>query len=142
MPQGGVPCPSYLVVANQTLASPTLATAVSERIARGDARFHVVVPATPPNGRLTWDEDEAVSAATRRLDEVLGRLRGLGSEATGEIGSPDPVAAVLDTLRSAAFDEVILSTLPPGISRWLGQDVPTRLRHAVSIPVQVVIAPH
>ena len=133
--------PSYLVVANQTLASPTLATAVAERIAGGDARFHVVVPATPASRGFSWEEQEAVAAAERRLDEVLGRLRGLGGEATGEVGSPDPVAAVQDALRSMAFDEVILSTLPPGISRWLGQDVPTRLRNAVTIPVEVVIAP-
>jgi len=133
--------PSYLVVANQTLASPTLATAVAERIAGGDARFHVVVPATPASRGFSWEEQEAVAAAERRLDEVLGRLRVLGGEATGEVGSPDPVAAVQDALRSMAFDEVILSTLPPGISRWLGQDVPTRLRNAVTIPVEVVIAP-
>ena len=133
--------PSYLVVANQTLASPTLAAAVAERIAGGDARFHVVVPATPASRGFSWEEQEAVAAAERRLDEVLGRLRVLGGEATGEVGSPDPVAAVQDALRSMAFDEVILSTLPPGISRWLGQDVPTRLRNAVTIPVEVVIAP-
>jgi len=39
-----------------------------------------------------------------------------------------------------APDEIILSTLPPGISRWLGQDVPTRLRGSVLVPVTVVTA--
>jgi hypothetical protein len=100
-----------------------------------------VVPATPVPHALTWDEDEAIAAAQARLDEVLVRLRGLGAPATGEIGSPDPVAAVQDAMRARHVDEVILSTLPVGISRWLGQDVPSRLRGAVRVPVAVVIAP-
>jgi hypothetical protein len=130
-----------LIVANQSLASPALADAVAERVAAGAVRFHVVVPATPVSRGLTWDEGEAVAAARGRLDEALERLRELGSPASGEVGSPDPVAAALDAMRSAAFDEVILSTLPQGISRWLGQDVPSRLRRAVEVPVTVVIAP-
>lgn len=132
---------SYLIVANQTLASPTLTAAVAERVRAGEATFHVVVPATPVPHALTWDEDEAIAAAQARLDEVLVRLRGLGTPASGEIGSPDPVAAVQDAMRVRHVDEVILSTLPVGISRWLGQDVPSRLRGAVRVPVTVVIAP-
>ena len=132
--------PAFLVVANQTLASPTLAAAVAERVAAGNAQFHVVVPATPVTHGLTWDEQEAVQLATARLEGLLARLRALGAVASGEVGSQDPVAAAQDVLRSAVFDEIIVSTLPPGASRWLGQDVPTRLRRAVDIPVTVVTA--
>jgi hypothetical protein len=64
----------------------------------------------------------------------------MGAEASGEIGSRDPIEAVHDALRSHPADEIILSTLPPGISRWLGQDVPTRLRGSVLVPVTVVTA--
>jgi nucleotide-binding universal stress UspA family protein len=130
-----------LIVANQSLASPTLAQAVTDRLGSGVVRFHVVVPATHGSRGLTWDEDAARTAAQHRLDEALERLRELGSPATGEVGSPDPVAAAMDALRSDTYDEVILSTLAPGISRWLGQDVPTRLRNATDVPVIVVISP-
>jgi hypothetical protein len=133
--------PAYLIVANQTLASPTLGAAVAERIGAGDASFHVVVPATPTQHGLTWDEAEARTAAELRLEHVLARLRDLGAEATGEVGSADPVAAVGDALRSHPADEIILSTLPPGISRWLGLDVPSRLKTATTVPVTVVTAP-
>src|SRR5262245_24835182 len=133
---------SYLIVANQTLASPTLAAAVAERVAGGGAGFHVVVPATPVHhGGLTWDEDEARTAAQTRLDDVLGRLRTMGISATGEVGCKDPVDAVHDALRGREIDEIILSTLPVRISRWLGQDVPSKLSRSVEIPVVVVIAP-
>jgi len=45
---------------------------------------------------------------------------------------------VRDALRGRDVGEVILSTLPPGISRWLGQDVPSRLRGAVPVEISVV----
>ena len=132
---------TYLIVANRTLPSPTLADAIAERLARGDSRFHVVVPATPVGAGLTWNEDDSRAAAQERLDAILGRLRDLGAtEATGEIGVADPVGAVHDALTARVFDEVILSTLPAGLSRWLGQDVPSRLRNAVDVPVTVVTA--
>ena len=41
-------------------------------------------------------------------------------------------------LRGREIDEVILSTLPPGISRWLGQDVPSKLKGSIQVPVAVV----
>lgn len=131
---------SYLIVANQTLASPALSAEVARRITGGRATFHVVVPLTPIVHRLTWDEDESRRAAQERLDALLAHLRSAGAVASGEIGDPDPVAAVRDALRSVEVDEIILSTLPAGISRWLGQDVPSRLRGSVTQPVVVVTA--
>ena len=132
---------SFLIVANQTLASPTLASAVEDRVAEGPARFHVVVPATPVQHGLTWDEQEAETAARERLQRMLTWLRGLGAEASGEVGNKDPVAAAQDALRGNPVDEVILSTLPAGISRWLGQDVPSRIKGAINVPLTVVTAP-
>jgi hypothetical protein len=46
--------------------------------------------------------------------------------------------AVRDALRRREVDEVIVSTLPRGLSRWLGEDVPSRLRDSVRVPVTVV----
>ena len=132
---------SYLIVANQTLASPTVASVIAERVAAGPARFHVVVPATPVQHGLTWSEEEAHDAARGRLEIAIARLHELGVEASGEVGEKDPVAAVRDALREHPSDEIILSTLPPGISRWLGQDVPARLKGAVTVPVTVLTAP-
>jgi hypothetical protein len=100
--------------------------------------FHVVVPATPVASGFTWDEDESRREAGERLESFLDRLRALGVEAAGEVGDRDPVSAVRDALRGREIDEIVLSTLPPGISRWLGLDIPSRLRGAVSVPVTVV----
>ena len=132
---------SYLVVGNQTLAGPELTAPIAERIAAGDpTKFHVVVPATPVQEGFTWDEDKAYAAARDRLEAMVGHLKTMGAEATGEVGHKDPVEAARDALRRHPADEVILSTLPPGISRWLGQDAPTRLKAAIAVPVVVVTA--
>ena len=129
---------SYLIVANRTLGGTALAAAIDARMRDGPARFHVVVPMTPVQRGLTWDEDETRATAQERLDALLARLHAVGADADGEIGSTDPVAAARDAIRSHPVDEVILSTLPSGLSRWLGQDVPSRLRGAVEVPLAVV----
>jgi len=131
---------SYLVVGNETLVSPELAQAIREILAGGPTDLHVVVPATPVQHGFTWDEGEARAVARERLEAALARFKTLGASVSGEVGSRDPIEAVRDALRDHPVDEIILSTLPAGISRWLGQDVPTRLRGSVLVPVTVVTA--
>jgi hypothetical protein len=129
---------TYLIVANQTLTSRSLADAIGERLAEGPIQAYVVVPLVPVGGRLTWDEDASRAAAHERLEDVLVRLRAMDVEADGEVGDRDPVSAVRDALRGREVDEIIVSTLPKGLSRWLGEDVPSRLRDSVRVPVVVV----
>ena len=129
---------SYLIVANQTLTSRTLTDAIARRLALGPTTAYVVVPLVPVGGRFSWDEDASRAEAAARLEEVLSRLRSLGAEADGEVGDRDPIAAVRDALRGRQVDEIIVSTLPKGMSRWLGEDVPSRLRSSVTVPVVVV----
>ena len=78
--------------------------------------------------------------ATERMESMLVALRAWGAKASGEVGVRDPVAAAQDALRDRVVDEVILSTLPSGPSRWLRMDAPNRLRSAVDVPVTVVTA--
>ncbi|MFL5778107.1 MAG: hypothetical protein ACJ761_04100 [Chloroflexota bacterium] len=132
---------SYLIVANQTLPSALLRDAVQERRAAGDATFYVVVPATKAGRNFTWDEDESRRQARERLDAYLASLEAEGISATGEVGDSDPIEAVRDAIRGRDVDEILLSTLPPGISRWIGQDVPSRLRGVVTTPVTVIHQP-
>jgi hypothetical protein len=43
------------------------------------------------------------------------------------VGNYDPVVAVQEELRNRNYDGVIISTLPPGLSRWLGLDLPAQI---------------
>jgi hypothetical protein len=129
----------YLVVANQTLAGEHLVKEIRARLASGRCQFHVLVPATHPTEHAVWTEGEAEAIARGNLARALEILRKLGAQATGEIGDEEPLTAIRDVLRDQEFDEIILSTLPPGISRWLGQDLVSRVERGFAIPVTHVI---
>ena len=133
--------PRYLVVANQTLGGGHLADKVREYMAAGDARFHILVPATHPHDHLTWTEGQAHAIAQQRLDEALTRFWGWGAAAEGEVGDESALRAIGDVLqRGETFDEIILSTLPLGASRWLKQDLPHRVVRSFNLPVTHIVA--
>src|SRR5207244_2840901 len=128
----------YLVVANRTLGGQHLAEKVREYMGREPCRFHVVVPASPPEEHA-WTEAEARATAQARLDRALVRFRELGAEADGEVGDANPLMAIEDALRDETYDEIILSTLPPGPSRWLKLDLPHRAQARFGVPVTHLI---
>lgn len=134
----------YLVVANLTLVGGHLLDALRERVRQGPAEIYVVVPAAPdPASWRSHAHEEDLRQAYERLDIALGRFRSLGSEVKvdGEVGDARPTEAIGDVLREhPPFDELILSTLPPGPSRWLGMDLPKRIERAFDVPMTHVVA--
>ncbi len=129
-----------LVVANQTLGGPKVMDWLRERVAQEPCAIHVLVPANVDTQTWVHDEDSDHELAQRRLIEALARFRELGSEVTGEVGDERPVDAIMDVLRHKRFDEVLLSTLPPGVSRWLRLDLVHRVERAVDVPVAHLVA--
>ena len=130
----------YLVVANQTLGGSHLVDVVRARLRSGPCRFHILVPASPIHERATWVEGEAHGVALGRLRTGLERFRQMGADADGEVGDQRPMDAIDDALReSGPFDEIIISTLPPGRSRWLKLDLPHRVEAAFGVPVTHLI---
>lgn len=134
-----------LIVANQTLTTDVLSAAVEQRIAAEPHEFHVVAPATPLHDQVDGPgayadlgpsaADRAYALACQRLDQALEHLRALGAPVGGEVGDPDVLEAVRGALHHFAADEIIVSTLPRGISQWLRRDLPARLRKATDVPV-------
>jgi hypothetical protein len=111
---------NVLVVANVTADSPELLTALKERAAKGDTAFTLLVPA-PVGGSA------GRQAARERLETALEAMRAEGIEVDGRTGDPDPTAAVHDVWDPMKFDEVVISTLPTGVSKWLQVDLPRRV---------------
>jgi hypothetical protein len=126
---------NVLVVANRTAGSDELLEALRERAARGPARFHLVVPSTPHGVSWVADMSAGTDAAEHDLEGALDRLRGTGIEIDGEIGDPDPVAAVQDAAHAGSYDELIVSTLHKHVSKWLKLDLPHKAEHATGLPV-------
>jgi len=131
----------YVVVGNQTLRSARLLRELKARQADGPCSFHLLVPAANPHVHAFWTQGEAVAVAHQRLDEAIARFADEGIVATGSVGDANPIDAVADLLHHQEFDAVIVSTLPPGLSRWIHQDLPRRLERRVELPVRHVITP-
>jgi CRP/FNR family cyclic AMP-dependent transcriptional regulator len=133
--------PHYLVVANQSLIGDLLHREINDRLERGESRFHILVPATPPTEGWTWTEEEARALAKDRLDRLLLRLREVGARAEGEVGDADPYLAIEDSFREQWFDEIIISTYPVRLSSRLKGDLVRRAKSTFNVPVTQVMAP-
>ena len=124
---------SVLVVANVTATSDELLGALRDRAARDRCAFMLIVPA-PGVGRT------GLEAAERTLADALERLRAEGLDAEGAVGDHDPLAAIDEVWDPTRYDEVVISTLPTGVSKWLQVDLPHRAGRATGVPVVHVVA--
>lgn len=125
-----------LLVANRTAADQPLAEAVRQRARQGEVVLHLVVPATPSGLHRVVDPEVAGrEIAAERLARALPVLaEAAGQEVTGHVGDANPLCAVQDALNLQGFDEIVLSTHPWPVSRWLKVDLPRKLR-ALDVPV-------
>lgn len=135
---------NYLVVAYQTASSPELLERLKE-LASEDAShdFVLLVPATPVGHLLAWSEGEARAVAQRAAEQAKDLLERNGLNVSRiAVGDESPVIAVDDDLRDnpTHYDGIVVSTLPLGISRWLGMDVPNQMRRRFSVPVIHVVS--
>ncbi len=128
----------YLIVANQTLAGGALVSKLRELASRGPCSFHVLVPATPPHDHM-YSEGEARAIAEHRLNTALGRFGDLGADVSGEVGDEHPMYAISELLQRESFDAIVLSTLPPNVSKWLKLDLVHRVRGTFGLPVIHVV---
>jgi hypothetical protein len=115
-----------LVVGSQTVVGEPVVEAVRERAAQSPAEFTVIVPADPPG-------------AEERVKKAVAQLRQAGLEATGHVGDPDPVCAVVNALHDQPADEIIISTFPDERSGWLRRDVLGRIRKHTRVPIRHVV---
>jgi hypothetical protein len=130
-----------LVVANQTAESDDLLAALRERAGRGDYEFTVLIPATPHG--VAWAanmaSDKGREEAEEHRDALVERLRATGLPVKGAIiGDPDPLAAITDACNLGSYDELIVSTLPHHLSKWLHLDLQRKAAHATGLPVTSV----
>lgn len=131
-----------LIVAHRTAATPALLDAVRSRASQRECTFTLLVPATPRGlHRLVDPEDHTTeSDAQLVLDLALPLLEeAAGGRVQGIIGHHEPLTAVMDAVNEIGFDEIIVSTLPARVSRWLHIDLPRKVG-GLGMPVSTVIA--
>jgi hypothetical protein len=130
-----------LVVANKTAATPALLDAVRERAAKGPCEFTLLVP-NPAHGlhKVVDPEDQTTSEAEQTLELAVPLLeQAAGSQVEGMIGDSEPLAAIQDAVNLHGFDEIIISTLPTRVSKWLRLDLPHKAA-GLGLPITTVTA--
>lgn len=121
----------YLLVAHQTAERQELLDAALELAASdAQAEFTLLVPATPVAHLLAWEEGETKAVARSKARSATVALERNGIKVTeARVGDADPVLAVHDEfVAGRRYDAIVISTLPAGVSRWIGMDVVSRLR--------------
>jgi hypothetical protein len=120
-----------VVLGNYTLLSDSLRTRLSAEVSGGDVDVHIVVPVHDSND----------------LDIGLWRGRALAERlvaptvsCTVDAGVGDPVAVFEKAAAGLHVDEIIVSVLPKGMSRWMESDLVGRLQHLLKVPVEFVAA--
>jgi hypothetical protein len=122
-----------LVVANRTAESEELLDALK---AKGTEHEYVlVVPAGGGALEKAADPDAAREHTEPHLATALERMRAQGLNVEGSVGDTDPTAAVQDACNFGSFDEIIISTLPHRVSKWMKMDLPSKAERATGLPV-------
>jgi bacterioferritin len=135
--------PRYLVLANQTASSSELTSAVREIVAKEpDAEFVLLVPATPVEDLLDWQDGDNETIAKQTAQTAKEHLERLGARvARADIGDPSPVKAIEEELQrhDEKYSGVVISTLPLQRSRWVALDQPRRIERRFKLPVTHVV---
>jgi len=144
---------TVLIVANRSIGGDALSEAIRDRLAAGPCHFHLLVPVPSPVSSViaigaaaaemtpsaSFDLQSEREAAQERLDFGLEWLSGFDATATGQLSlEGDTAVAVARLVEAGSYDEVIVSTLPTVVSRWLRQDLPHRICRKVTVPVTTI----
>ena len=127
-----------LIAAGGTAADPeSLPFGVRSLVDSAD-EILVVAPSLPT--RIDWiasATDKARERADARLQAVLGHLDQLGSQASGEIGSDDPIEAFGDAIRDFEPDHLLIALRASDRDDWQERGLLEGLQRTFALPMTV-----
>jgi hypothetical protein len=117
-----------LIVANRTASTPRLIEAVRRRAEASPCEFALLIPDVTDRKAADW----TMETAQRVLRPAArGKVEGL-------VGGPDPFESIQEAVREGNFDEIMISTLPRKVSKWLRRDLIRRVE-GLGLPVTAVV---
>lgn len=118
-----------LVVAHRTASTPVLLSEIRRRAREDNASFELLIPDVTDRSEC----ESTLELALPLLQEAAGK------PVEAHVAGPEPLESVRKQLASGRYDEVIISTLPRSVSRWLGRNLP-RAVSDLGLPVTLVTA--
>jgi hypothetical protein len=116
-----------------------LPSGVRELIAAADD-IYVIAPELP--SRFEWlasATDQRREEADSRLNEVLGHVEELNSEASGQVGADDPMLAFEDAIREAAPDHILVAMRDRDQAGWQERKLVHNILERFQLPVTVFV---
>ena len=119
--------------------SPPSCSTRSERAVQGPCEFTLLVPATPHG--IAWAADMHAGATRPRTTAARPRRAARRGARRGrrEAGRPRPAGRGPGRVQFHEYDELIVSTLPLHVSKWLHLDLPRKAEAATGLPVTHVV---